>query len=101
MKHNFNDVGSKKSALDSNHVRHKRVKISEDREENKIPIAEIKSESNSPKKSSELRKRILKEEIDSRSIKSIFKKPKKNITAYAFFIKEVSINNKITLYNQR
>jgi hypothetical protein len=88
-----------KPALDRNHVKHKRVKISEDSEENKIPITEIKSESNSPKKSSELKKRILKEETERGSIKSIFKKPKKNITAYAFFIKEVSINNEITLYN--
>ncbi len=67
----------------------KRRKVAEDAE---VTVSHKKTNSkkvDSPKNSPKV-KRQSKYEIDLTEFKAILKKPKKNITAYAFFIKEVS-----------
>lgn len=68
----------------------KRLKVSEDNEACGEFNSDLSIELSSPKFATKKTKPILKGETSAKANKQILKKPKKNITAYAFFIKQVS-----------
>jgi len=66
----------------------KRLKVTE-KEGEGISEVEKEKQVDSPRNISKMDKNKSEEENELSLFKSILKKPKKNITAYAFFIKEV------------
>ena len=75
----------------------KRQKVSEETEAWARFDSELSMELNSPKVAIKNDKLNLKRDINLKSNRSMLKKPKKNITAYAFFIKEVCLHASASL----